>query len=95
MAQQYIGTARLGVQQNVAYTGTAGIITNGVTVGVKMIRVLTTTDAFVTTDGTTPSGTSGAYIVAFTPEYLTVNPGQKPQAVQVTTGGTLYVTECL
>lgn len=91
--QQYIGTGRFGAAQNVAYTGAAGTVTNGVTVGVTKVRVLTTTDAFVTTDGTTPSATSGAYVPALSPEYITVTPGQKVSAVQVTAGGTLYVTE--
>lgn len=93
--QQYIGTARFGIMQNAAYTGSAGTITNGVSNGVAKLRVVVTTDAFVTTDGTTPSATNGAYMVALNPEYVTVNPGQKPQAVQVASAGTMYVTECL
>lgn len=91
--QQYIGTGRLGTAQNIAYTGTAGQIANGVSVGVTKIRVLVTTDAWVTTDGTVPSATSGAYVVGLSPEYFTVSPGQKPQAVQVSAGGTMYVVE--
>lgn len=92
-SQQYIGTGRLGTAQNVAYTGTAGAVTNGVSTGVTKVRVLVTTDAFVTTDGTTPGPTSGAYIPALSAEYLTVTAGQKPAAVQVAAAGTLYVTE--
>ena len=95
MAQQYIGTAKWGTQQNVAYTGTAGTITNGVTAGVTKVRIVVTTDAWVTTDGTTPSATAGAYMVALTPEYVTVRQGEKPKAVQVASGGTMYVTECV
>ena len=91
--QQYIGTGRLGTAQNVAYTASAGTITNGVSSGVSKVRILTTTDAYVTTDGSTPSSTSGAYVVALNPEAFTVSPGQKPKAVQVSSGGTLYVTE--
>lgn len=91
--QQYIGTGRLGKAQNAAYTGTAGTITNGVDTQTYKVRVLVTTDAFVTTDGTTPSATSGAYVPALSPEYFTVTPGQKVSAVQVSAGGTVYVTE--
>ncbi len=94
MAQQYIGTARWGVQSTNTYTGTAGA-TTAISNGVSKARIMVTTDAYVTTDGTTPSVTSGAYMVAYQPEYVTVNPGQAPKAVQVTTTGSIYVTECL
>jgi hypothetical protein len=90
---QYIGVGRIGAAQNVAYTGTAGTVTNGVTNGVQKVRVLVTTDAFVTMDGSTPSATSGAYVVGLAPEYFTVTSGQKVSAVQVSSSGTLYVTE--
>jgi hypothetical protein len=90
--QQYIGTGRLGAAQNVAYTGTAGA-TGVLSSETYKVRVLVTTDAFVTTDGTTPSATSGAYVPALSPEYLTVTPGQIVKAVQVSAAGTLYTTE--
>jgi hypothetical protein len=92
---QYIGTARLGIMQNVAYTGTAGVIANPIGAETYKVRVVVTTDAFVTTDGTTPSSTNGAYVPGLTAEYFTTTPGQKVSAVQVSAGGTLYVTECL
>lgn len=94
-AQQYIGTGRLGVAQSVAYTATAGTITNPLGSQTYKVRVLVTTDAFVTTDGTTPSATSGAYVPALSPEYLTVTPGQKVSAVQVAASGSLFVTEII
>ena len=92
--QQYIGTGRIGTAQNVAYTGTAGAV-SAVGTETYKVRVLVTTDAFVTTDGSTPSSTSGAYVVALSPEYFTVTPGQVVKAVQVSSGGTLYVTEII
>jgi hypothetical protein len=91
--QQYIGTGRIGPAQNVAYTGTAGTIAAAIGTQTYKVRVVVTTDAFVTTDGSTPSATSGAYVVGLSPEYFTVSPGQKVSAVQVAAGGTLYVTE--
>lgn len=93
-AVQYYGTAYIGTSGNAAYTGTAGTY-GPIGSQTYRIRVLTTTDAFVTTDGTTPSSTSGAYVVALTPEYFTVRPNQSVKAVQVSAGGTLYVTECV
>jgi hypothetical protein len=92
MAQQYIGTGRIGPSGNAAYTGTAGSY-GPVGVETWKARVVVTTDAFVTTDGSTPSSTSGAYVVALTPETFTVTAGQTVKAVQVSAGGTLYVTE--
>jgi hypothetical protein len=90
---QYWGVGRLGTTQNAAYTGTAGTITNGVGQGIQKVRVVCTTDAFVAI-GTSPTATtSDAYVVAFSPEYFTCAPGSKVSAVQVSTGGTVYVTE--
>jgi len=89
---QYVGTGRLGPAQNVAYTGTAGA-TTAIGTQTYKVRVLVTTDAFVTTDGTTPSNTSGAYVPALQVEYFTTTPGQVVKAVQVSAGGTLYITE--
>jgi hypothetical protein len=91
---QYFGTTRIGKAQNVAYTASVGAIANGVSAGVTRIRIMVTTDAFVTTDGTDPSTTNGAYLPAASAEYFTVNPGEKPKAVQVAAGGTMYITEC-
>ena len=89
---QFIGTGRIGPSQNVAYTGTAGV-TSAIGAQTYKVRVLVTTDAFVTTDGSTPSSTSGAYVPALSPEVFTTSPGQVVKAVQVSAGGTLYITE--
>ncbi len=93
MAQQYIGTGRIGPSGNATYTGTAGSY-GPVGAQTYKVRLLVTTDAFVTTDGSTPSSTSGAYVPANPAvETFTVSPGQTVKAVQVSTGGTMYVTE--
>ena len=91
---QYVGTGRLGATSNVAYTATAGTAT-AVNAHTFKVRVLVSTDAFVTTDGTTPSSTNGAYVPALSAEYFTVTPGQSVKAVQVTTAGTLYTVEII
>lgn len=93
-SQQYIGTGRIGPSGNAAYTGTAGTY-GPITSQTYKVRVLVTTDAWVTTDGSTPSSTSGAYVVASSPEYFTTTPGQSVKAVQVSAGGTMYVTELI
>lgn len=95
MAQQYIGTGRIGTSGSAAYTGTAGSY-GPVGAQTYKVRVLVTTDAWVTTDGSTPSATAGAYCPANpSVEYFTVTPGQTVKAVQVASGGTMYVTECV
>jgi hypothetical protein len=92
--QQYIGTGRIGPSGNAAYTGTAGSY-GPVSSETYKVRVLVTTDAWVTSDGSTPSATAGAYVVGLSPEYFTVTPGQTIKAVQVSAGGTMYVTEII
>jgi len=91
---QYVGTAYIGPSNNAAYTGTAGSV-GPVGAQTYKVRVVCTTDAFVTSDGSTPSATSGAYVVGLTPEYFTVRPNSTIKAVQVSSAGTLYVTECV
>lgn len=91
--QQYIGTGRIGPSDNTkAYTGTAGTYGPIGTETFK-VRVLVTTDAYVTTDGTTPTSTNGAYVPALSPEVFTTTPGQSVKAIQVSAAGTLCVTE--
>jgi hypothetical protein len=92
--QQYVGSGRIGPSGNAAYIGTAGSY-GPIGAQTYKVRVLVTTDAFVTTDGSTPSSTAGAYVPASIPEYFTVSPGQTIKAVQVAAGGTLRVTECI
>ena len=91
---QYWGTARIGPSQSVSYTGSAGT-TSAVGAETFKVRVVVTTDAFVTTDGSTPSSSNGAYVIGLDPEYFTCTPGQVVKAVQVASAGTLYITECV
>lgn len=90
----YVGTGRLGTVQSASYTGTAGTITNPVGTQTYKVRVLCTTDAFITTDGSTAT-TAGTYLPGLAAEYFTITPGQKVSAIQVSSSGTLYVTECV
>lgn len=94
MAQQYIGTARLGTHQSAAYTGTAGTITNGISTGIYKIRVVVTSAAYVKVGDDPTATSSDVYMAADAPEYFFCTPGQKVSAIQVSAGGTLHVTEC-
>jgi hypothetical protein len=90
---QYFGTGRLGTTQSVAYTGTAGTIASSVGTGTLKVRVVATTDCFIKIDKDPTATTSDALLPGLAAEYFTITAGQKVSAIQVTTGGTLYVTE--
>ena len=93
MGTQYWGTARLDGTQSVAYAGTAGTIANAVGAQTYKVRVLVTTAAYIKIDNSPTATTADAYLPAGIPEYFTITPGQKVSAVQVASGGNLYVTE--
>jgi hypothetical protein len=95
-ATQYFGTAKWGTTQTVAYTGTAGVTTNGASVGVYKLRIVCTSQAFVVVGkGVTATVATGAYMPADTPEYVTCFPGEVVSAIQFVAGGSMYVTECV
>ena len=90
---QYWGTGRLGTHQSAAYTTTAGTITNVVGAGVKKVRIEVTSAAYVKI-GVAPTATSSdVYFPADAAEYISVAPGEKVSAVQVSGAGTLHITE--
>jgi hypothetical protein len=91
--QQYIGTGRLGAHQSIAFTGTAGTIANAIGTGVTKVRVVVTSAAYIKIDNNPPATTADVYLPADRPEYFSITPGQRVSAVQVSTGGTLHVTE--
>ncbi len=81
----------------VAYTGTAGTtvaIAGTSTVDQNVIRVIATTDCFIeiTLAGTAAVADTGMYLPALVPEYFSCPASSKVSAIQVSTGGTIYVT---
>jgi hypothetical protein len=84
----------MGTHQSVAYTGTAGTIANVIATGVQKVRVVVTTAAYVKIGSSPTAATTDVYMAADSPEYFTINSGEKVSAVQVSAGGTLHVTEC-
>lgn len=84
---------RPGTHQSVAYTGTAGTIANAVGAHTTCVRVVCSTEAYISF-GVAPTATANdIYMPAGTPEYFVITPGEKVSAIQVDTGGTLTVTE--
>jgi hypothetical protein len=91
--RNYIGVGRFGAVQNVAYTTTAGTIASGIGLGCTVVRVVATTDCYIKVDKSPTATTSDVLLPASDPEYIIVNPGEKISAIQVSSGGTLNVTE--
>lgn len=81
---------RPGTHDVTAYTGTAGA-SDAIPPGITVVRVLTTTDAYVRF-GATATSTTGFYMNAETPEYFRVIPGEIISALKVTDDGNLHVT---
>jgi hypothetical protein len=59
----------------------------------RQVRVVVTTAAYIKIGNSPTATTSDVYMPADSPEYFTCTPGQKVSAVQVSSGGTLHVTE--
>ena len=87
---------RLGTHHSVAYTGTAGTISNAVGDNVRAVRVMVTTAAFIKI-GSSPTATTSD-VPMLTPnvaEVFLINGGEKVSAIQSAAGGNLHVTELL
>lgn len=84
---------RPSTTQSVAYTGTAGTITNAVGGQTRVVRLVATSAAHVAIGGAPTATTGDVYLPADMPETFLINPGEKVSAVQVSAGGTLHVTE--
>lgn len=80
--------------QVVAYTGTAGVITNPVGAGIQVVRVVLTSAGHIKIGAAPTATTSDIYMPAGIPEYFSVREGEKISAIQVSAGGNLHVTEC-
>lgn len=89
--QDTLGTPQPAKSVTVAYTATAG--TTAVISSCTVVRVMSTTDAFIEI-GLAPTAVvdTGLFLPAYSPEYFACTPGTKVSAVQVANGGTLYVT---
>lgn len=91
---QTIGRPKPKASQTVAYTGTAGTIT-GFSDSPDTLRIVSTTDCFIEI-GPNPTAVAntGLYLVAYQPEYFKTDGSNvvKVSAVQVSAGGSIYVT---
>jgi hypothetical protein len=88
------GPYRTGTVQNASYTGTAGTISNAVTAGCNVVRVICSTAAYIAFGSAPTATTSDILVGAGIQEYFIVPPGTKVSAIQVSAGGVLSVTDC-
>jgi hypothetical protein len=92
-AVQYIGTGRLGASQDVAY-GASSAASAAFGAQTYKVRLVATSDCRIRIgDGTPTAVATDTYLPALAAEYFTVTPGQKVAAIQVSSAGTLNVTE--
>lgn len=90
--KQTFGRPYPGASVKVAYTGTAGT-TSALPETTVAVRVISTTDCFIEI-GLNPTAVAdtGLYLPALVPEYFQAQPNAKVSAIQVASGGVLYVT---
>lgn len=84
-----------GSSQTVAYTGTAGTISNAVNANQDTLAYVFCTTAAYIAVGAAPTATTsnGVAIPANIPIILDLRKGEKVSAIQVASGGSLYVSE--
>lgn len=78
--------------QTVAYTGTAGT-SSAIGDQTEEVRLVASTDCFVTVNSVTATTANGFFLPADTPEYVHVTRGSTISAIQDAAGGNLYITE--
>lgn len=82
-----------GGGQSVAYTGTAGTISNPVGSQTYVVLIVVTTDAYIQIAKSPTATSSDTLITANTPLMFRIRPGEKVSAIQLSSGGTMYVSE--
>ena len=78
--------------QTVAYTGTSAASTNAFASSTHLVRVVATSDCFITFAGTPTATTSDIFLPAYTVEYFMAD-SVKVAAIQSASAGDLHVTE--
>lgn len=80
--------------QNVSYTATAGNSTAfGSTNRTQIVRVVTTTDAYIAVgNNVTATTTTGAFFAAGIPDYIRVSEGERISAIRASADGSLNIT---
>jgi hypothetical protein len=86
------GVFGLGASQSVAFTGTSAQST-AVATSTRIVRLVSTQPCFVAIGSDPTATTSSVYLPANVVQYVSIVGGHKVAAIQVSTAGSLYVTE--
>lgn len=84
---------RNSTHQSVAYTGTAGTISNAVGSNTYAVRIVATSACYYAIAKSPTATSSDVYLPADTVETVRINPGEKVSFLQVASSGTGHVTE--
>jgi hypothetical protein len=85
---------RMLTTQLASYTASSAQTSNAFDAGVQVIRVISTTNCHIRI-GTNPTAVStDPLLIAATPEYFLVAPGEKLAAIRSASDGSVFVTEC-
>lgn len=82
-----------GGTQSVAYTGTAGTISNAVDAQTRRVLVYASTDCHIQFAVTPVATTADMFLPALSQIFLSIRGGEKVSAIQSSAGGTLIVSE--
>lgn len=85
-----------GTNQSVAISAVSAATTNALELNTIVIRVVSTTNCFITIATGTPTATTAStFLPAYTPEYFRVDAAdtKKVAVIQQAASGTLYITE--
>ena len=88
----FIQALKPGVNQHVAYNGTAGT-SNAVNSNTRVIRVVCTSDAFVKVAASPTAVNTDTFMPAGIPEYFRCAGNDKVSAIQNSASGTCRITE--
>lgn len=94
MAGELLNTVyRPVTTQKVTTSGTSAATSNAIGNGIYVVRLVCTEECYIAI-GASPTATANDFLLpADTVEYFGIRGGQKVAALQVSTGGTLFVTE--
>ncbi len=86
------GAFPVGTIQNVAYDASAAIA-NPVSADTRLVEIIVTTAAYVTTAAAPTATTSHQLVPALLPTVIPIKPGDKVAAVKLASAGILIVRE--
>ncbi|MGB1650978.1 MAG: hypothetical protein ACPHEP_08120 [Acidimicrobiales bacterium] len=83
-----------GATQTITTSGTSAATSNGVGAQVSDVLITASQDCYIAFGAApTATATNGVFLLKDWPTYFSIHGGEKVAALQVSTGGTVYVSE--